>query len=636
MKLSLAFLGLLSALLGGRSAVHSADEAVPILISAAVPQAQAQAVNYTDPYDGAALRGYVVLPPSSSPPKGFVAIIPDWDGVNEYEVRRASMLAEELGYAALAADVYGVEEYNPTEMADMIRLSGHYRNNLTLSSSRIVAAINLMKGMPEYIDGAGVAIMGYCFGGSIALNHALSGAVDAKATIAFHGGVSNVRKDFNVSVMNPVAIFSGGEDTQDSTASVVEIEEALNVGGGTWEIDRYSDVGHGFTVFDGRMYNEYVDGRSWDNAKRFLEEAFGNMALEANVPATFAGEDIVYSDPVDGTQLNGFVSLPSSMEEGETFPAVVIVHDADGIDDYEKTRAQMLADLGYVGFAADIYGPKKVGVDMADWSQVMPLLVSFRSDPTLFVQRMKAAVEAAKEHPRVDPDKIGMIGYCFGGTGVMYYAVTGQSDVRGVVSFHGGLIPELTGPRDDPPTIHARMNIQSGGDDDTSSNVEDLEKAMEQGNATWEYARYSDVVHSFTNWDADMEGNRYNLRADVRSWESTKTFLAEAFKDPAEADGAGSTTTTTSATVAANTTGGTTAGSPSTTTTQTAGSAPTTTTQTTGSAPTTTTQTTGSASTTTTAIFDTDDDNDDDVSPASAKSFAAAAASVVTLTWLIV
>ena len=312
---------------------------------------------------------------------------------------------------------------------------------------------------------------------------------------------------------------------QDSTADIKAMETAFDNGGNLWEIARYSDVEHGFTDFlsPGR-YNEYVDERSWSSCMTFIQEVFEEIQLAPSIPGELSGTTVNYTDPVDGSALVGYVSVPADAMEGTT-PAVVIIHNADGIDDYEKTRATMLNEMGYVGFAADIYGPMKDEVDMSNRTQLFGMLNFYRDDIDLFVQRINAAVMETANHPMVDPDKIAIIGYCFGGTGVINYAMTGESDARAIVSYHGGLSKRA--PLGDK--IHVKMMIASGGEDDAASDIEDLENAMKEGAApAWEYTRYQGVVHAFTEWSRE---DRYNLHADVRSWDAMGTFLQTAFNE---------------------------------------------------------------------------------------------------------
>lgn len=141
------------------------------------------------------------------------------------------------------------------------------------------------------------------------------------------------------------------------------MEAALNSGGSLWEIQRYSDVEHGFTDIFSSRYNAYVEERSWPSTIKFLQKTFDEIELAPSIPKDLTGEAFPYSDPADGSALNGYITVP----EGEgPFPAVVIIHNADGINEYEETRATMLAEMGFVGLAADVYGPMMAEVDMTN------------------------------------------------------------------------------------------------------------------------------------------------------------------------------------------------------------------------------------------------------------------------------
>lgn len=136
------------------------------------------------------------------------------------------------------------------------------------------------------------------------------------------------------------------------------------------------------------------------------------VAAVASAQRTINVTAVNYTD-VDGFQLQGFVS--NSPPGGALRPVVVIIHDASGINIYEQARATLLNEIGYVGFAADIFGEHNV----VDSDRRRELLTLYRSNVTLFVQRIKAAVTVAKTLEGVDPTKVAIIGYCFGGTGVL-------------------------------------------------------------------------------------------------------------------------------------------------------------------------------------------------------------------------
>ena len=133
----------------------------------------------------------------------------------------------------------------------------------------------------------------------------------------------------------------------------------------------------------------------------------------------------------------------------------------------------MSQDLGYVGFAADIYGAEFGGVE--DFAIRREQAGKYRSNETLFSSRIQAAVDVLKNHPDVMPDKIAVIGYCE--TGILTYSFMGATDVVGAVSFHGGLTNFTTGANITHPIL-----VLSGGDDDTGTEVEDLEFRLNQAN----------------------------------------------------------------------------------------------------------------------------------------------------------
>jgi dienelactone hydrolase len=159
-------------------------------------------------------------------------------------------------------------------------------------------------------------------------------------------------------------------------------------------------------------------------------------------------------------------------------------------------------DFGYIGFAADIFG------DVPDLEQSGPQLAStYRDDPVLFAARISAAVDTVRKLDQVDASNIAIIGYCFGGTGVLIYAMLGINGdgVKAIVSFHGGLT-QVPGASPNGTTVTPKVLVLSGGDDDASSDIMDLEMEMDAAGADWEITRYSDIQHAFTVFN----GTRYN------------------------------------------------------------------------------------------------------------------------------
>ncbi|MGV3773550.1 MAG: dienelactone hydrolase family protein, partial [Verrucomicrobiales bacterium] len=194
--------------------------------------------------------------------------------------------------------------------------------------------------------------------------------------------------------------------------------------------------------------------------------------------------------------------------------------------DYEKERARMLAKLGYVAFAADVYGK---GVRPSDPKDASAEAGKYKKDRDLLRKRIQAAVDTVRTNQFVDKNQVAAIGYCFGGTTALELARAG-ADVKGVVSFHGDLTSANT---NDIKNAKAKVLALHGADDPfvPPAQVQAFEEEMRGGNVDWQLVSYGNAVHSFTDWNAKgtMKGSEYNEKADKRSWEAMKDFLAEAF-----------------------------------------------------------------------------------------------------------
>jgi dienelactone hydrolase len=224
------------------------------------------------------------------------------------------------------------------------------------------------------------------------------------------------------------------------------------------------------------------------------------------------------------TTLSGYLAYDDAVSTPR--PAVMVIHEWWGNNDYSHKRAQMLAELGYIGFAIDMYGKGKTTKDQAqatEWSNEL------KKDPKLAMARAQAALDTLKDQPMVDPNRIGVIGYCFGG-GMALHMARNNMPIAAVVSFHGDLSP---GPS--PATeIKPRILVCHGADDTfvPQSAVTAFMEEMKKAKATWELIQYSGAVHAFTNpgaGDYNLPGVAYNKLADERSWETMKSFLADVF-----------------------------------------------------------------------------------------------------------
>lgn len=231
-------------------------------------------------------------------------------------------------------------------------------------------------------------------------------------------------------------------------------------------------------------------------------------------------EPVVY--PVQGESYEGYFVRNQGF--GDRQPIVLLIHDWDGLGDYEQRRAQMLAEQGYATFAIDLYGQ---GVRPATLEEAKLESGKLYNDRPLLRSRLLASLERAKQLPGVDPNRIVAIGYCFGGSSVLELARSG-ADVDGVVSFHGGL---ATPEGQNYDRFNGSVLILHGADDPFAplSQVTAAAEALSQAKVSYDIELYGGAQHSFTVWAADREGARYNAQADRHSWRSLLTFLDQVF-----------------------------------------------------------------------------------------------------------
>jgi dienelactone hydrolase len=230
-----------------------------------------------------------------------------------------------------------------------------------------------------------------------------------------------------------------------------------------------------------------------------------------------------------GQALVGWLVYDNSVSGSR--PGILVFPEWWGLTDYPKSRAEQLAKLGYVAFAADMYGKGAVTDDPEQAGQMMNKV---KGDNDLLRARAAAAMDQLKNSPGVDGKKIAAIGYCFGGSVALELARSG-ADLAGVVSFHGG----LDTPRpEDAKNIKGKILVCTGGEDAfvPSSQVAAFEEEMRNANVNWQVNVYGGAHHAFTNPDADshhIPNIAYNAQADHRSWEAMQVFFDEVFGKPA-------------------------------------------------------------------------------------------------------
>lgn len=254
--------------------------------------------------------------------------------------------------------------------------------------------------------------------------------------------------------------------------------------------------------------------------KAFIVSIF-SMILSSAAFAAIQKELVEYKD--GKASLEGFLVYDDSWTG--TRPAVVIVHQWMGITDHEKNSAEKLAGQGYVAFVADIYGK---GVRPTNQEEAGKFAGQYKGDIKSFRQREKAALDFIAKNKKVDPKRLVIMGYCFGGTGALEAARAGLP-VIGAVSFHGGLStphPEAT------KSVKAKLLIMHGAVDPyvPPQEVDRFVKEMNEAKADYQFISYSGAVHGFTQKMAGSDpskGAAYNEAADRRSWQALLSFLRE-------------------------------------------------------------------------------------------------------------
>jgi dienelactone hydrolase len=208
-------------------------------------------------------------------------------------------------------------------------------------------------------------------------------------------------------------------------------------------------------------------------------------------------------------------------------PGIAVYPEWWGMDDYAKHRAAMLAELGYVAIAVDLYGNGQTTSDPAEAGKLSGAL---KSDRKLLRERANAGLDQLKKNAHVDASKLGAIGYCFGGATAIELGRSG-ADVKGIVTFHAAL--DSPNPADGK-NIKGRLLICHGGDDtfETPKDIEAFQQEMRENHVDWEMNVYGGAVHSFSNPSADkhgIPGIAYNAKADQRSWAAMQAVFEQVF-----------------------------------------------------------------------------------------------------------
>lgn len=255
------------------------------------------------------------------------------------------------------------------------------------------------------------------------------------------------------------------------------------------------------------------------------EQAAENLPPQLPAPDV-RGEVVVYE--ANGVVLSGYLAYDANQEGPR--PGVLVVHEWWGHNEYARTRAEMLAEMGYTAFALDMYGEGKLADHPQDAEKFMMEIVGNLETGGA---RFEAARKLLEEHDTTDPDKTAAIGYCFGGGVVLHMARIGAG-LDAVASFHGGLAPLAPAQ---PGITHTRILVAHGADDPfvTPEQIDAFRQEMADLGADMKFVSYAGAKHSFTNPGATAIGEQfemplaYNAEADHQSWSELETFLAETF-----------------------------------------------------------------------------------------------------------
>ena len=259
---------------------------------------------------------------------------------------------------------------------------------------------------------------------------------------------------------------------------------------------------------------------------RVLGTIFLLLAVAASARGEVVGETVKYK--AGDTTLEGYLAYDNSVMGKR--PGILVVHEWWGLNDYARKRARMLAELGYVALAVDMYGEGKVASHPDDASRFAG---EIRKHMDIGRARFLAAKEHLENYRLTDRDRIGAIGYCFGGGVVLQMARDGV-DLDGVVSFHGSLgTDDPAGPGD----VKAKVLVFAGADDKfvPPEQVAAFEKEMREAGADFRIITYPGTEHSFTNPEADEVAKKsglplkYNAEADRKSWAEMRSFFRKVF-----------------------------------------------------------------------------------------------------------
>lgn len=245
-----------------------------------ISQAEAKVIEKNVEYtaDGTLLKGYLVYDSAIQGKRPGILVVHEWWGLNDYSRKRARMLAE-LGYTALAIDMYG-DGRQATNPTDAGALSSEVMKNFDTAKVRFSAAEDFLKKQPT-VDIGRIAAIGYCFGGGVLLNIARQGT-DLKDIVSFHGSLSAVKPAVPGTIKTKLLVLHGGDDKFVSAQQVEAFKQEMATAGADYKFVTYAGATHAFSNPDATVlgkkfkipiaYNAKADKESWVEMKKFFDE----------------------------------------------------------------------------------------------------------------------------------------------------------------------------------------------------------------------------------------------------------------------------------------------------------------------------------------------------------------------------
>lgn len=227
----------------------------------------------------------------------------------------------------------------------------------------------------------------------------------------------------------------------------------------------------------------------------------------------------------DGVKFKGHLAYDDAVKEKR--PGILVVHEWMGLDEYAKKRATMLAEMGYVALAADMYGDGKMAKHP---DEARGMMSAVRKNVDTWQGRANAALKFLQAQEQCDPKKVAAIGYCFGGSTVQQLAYSG-ADIAAICSFHGAPVV----PTDEQAkAIKAKVMFCHGAADSfiPEAECQKLRAAWDKNNVDYRFIYYGGAKHSFTVPGAEkagVDGLKYDEKADRRSWNAMQSLFREVF-----------------------------------------------------------------------------------------------------------